>query len=244
MRPTLALAGAPIWRGTVAQTAELARMFPSDAVVVASPALAGTHVATSLAYLHDLDAILVQEPNPHAPLLEKTILGWLASDRPVFLAFAAGDSLHVPAPSLSLSEPRAARLEFSMLEMTHDRAPQAVVRPRVGMQVWRIVRRDAPAVDVGNPPDDTLFLTMRGFHGPEPDQRADGTFRWTGPEASLAVPSGGEVTLTLAGARPDGVPPAEVSVLIDGEPVGTLEARVLTNEKSSCPSRPERSRPN
>ena len=227
-RPTLALAGEPIWRSALAQVDELANRFPPGAVVVASPTLAGTHLSTSLAYLHDIDTVLVQHPRPRAPLLEQAIVGWLASGRPVFLAFAADDGLQLPAPSLSLSEPRPASIELPMLELTRDRAPRAVHRPRIGMQVWRVTQRDAPAVDIGNPPDDTFFFTLRGFHGPERDTRADGTFRWTRDEASLAVPAGAEVTLTVASTRPDGAPPAEVSVLVAGSPV--LGPRTLTEE--------------
>ena len=226
-RPTLVLAGEPIWRGTVQQLDQFANRFPPDAVVVTSPALAGTHLSTSLAYLHDIDVVLVQHPEPSAPLLEQAIAGWLASGRPVFLAFAAGDPLRFPAPSLSLSDPRPASIELPMLEITRDRAPEAVYRPRIGMQVWRMARRETSAVDVGNPPDDTFLFTMRGFHGPERDTRADGTFRWTGAEASLAVPAGAEVTLTVASTRPEGVPPAEVAVLVDGRPA--MESRTLTD---------------
>ena len=226
-RPTLALAGEPIWRGTVAQLEEFANRFPPDAVVVTSPALAGTHLSTSLAYLHDIDAVLVQHPAPVARLLEQAIAGWLAGGRPVFLAYAAGDPLRFPAPSLTLSEPRPASIELPMLEITRDRAPEAVYRPRIGMQVWRMSLRETLAVDIGNPPDDTFLFTMRGFHGPERDTRADGTFRWTGSEASLAVPPGAEVTLTVASTRPEGAPQAEVSVLVDGRPA--MESRTLTD---------------
>ena len=189
---------------------------------------AGTHLSTSLAYLHDIDTVLLQHPDPTAPLVEQAITGWLASGRPVFLAFADGDPLRLPAPLLSLSEPRSASVELPMLELTRDRAPRGVFRPRIGLRVWRMTRRDLPAVDIGNPPDDTFLFAMRGFHGPERDARADGTFRWTGAEASLAVPAGAEVTLTLAGSRPEGVPPAEVSLLVDGR--SAVERRTLTDE--------------
>ena len=227
-RPTLALAGEPIWRGAVAQVDDLARAFPPGSVVVTSPGLAGTHLSTSLAYLHDIDTVLVQRSDPRARPLQQAVLGWLASGRPVFLAYADGDRLRFPAPALALSEPQPASVELPLLEITRDRVPQGVFRPRFGMQVWRVTRRDAPAVDIGNPPDDTLFFTMRGFHEPERDARSDGTFRWTGAEASLAVPSDARITLTLAGARPDGVPPAEVAVLVDGRPA--VDPRTLNNE--------------
>ena len=227
-RPTLVLAGEPIWRGAIEQVDSLASTFPPGAVVVASPALAGTHLSTSLAYLHGIDTVLLQHPEPTAPLVEQAIAGWLASGRPVFLAFADGDPLRLPAPSLSLSEPRSASVELPMLEVTRDRAPRGVFRPRIALRIWRMTRRDVPAVDIGNPPDDTFLFAMRGFYGPERDARADGTFRWTGAEASLAVPAGADVTLTLAGARPEGVPPAQVSVLVDGRT--GADSRTLTND--------------
>ena len=227
-RPTLALAGEPIWRGAVEQVGELARAFPPSSVVVTTPGLAGTHLSTSLAYLHDIDTVLVQRREPRAPLLQQAILGWLASGRPVYLAFAEGDRLEFPAPSLTLSEQRSASVQVPQLEITGDRAPQGVFRPRYGIRLWRMTRREPFAVDVGNPPDDTLLFTMRGFYEPESDARADGTFRWTGAEASLAVPSGTRITLTLAGARPEGVPPAEISLLVNGR--GAVEARTLDNE--------------
>ena len=63
-RPSVAVVGQPLWDDALAQTAQVARLFPDQAVVLVSPDLAGTHIPTSLAYLHDADAILVQERNP------------------------------------------------------------------------------------------------------------------------------------------------------------------------------------
>ena len=63
-RPSLAVVGLPLWDEALAQTAQVARLFPERAVVLMSPDLAGTHIPTSLAYLHDVDTILVQERQP------------------------------------------------------------------------------------------------------------------------------------------------------------------------------------
>ena len=51
--------------------------------------------------------------------------------------------------------------------------------------------RDRTVVDVGTPADD-LLSDLQGFHGPERDREdpARGTFRWTGPRASLTLPGG------------------------------------------------------
>ena len=85
-RPSLAVVGQPLWGDALAQTAQVARLFPDQAVVLASPDLAGTHIQTSLTYLHDVDAILVQERNPDDQVLRRVIRGWLARGRAVFLA--------------------------------------------------------------------------------------------------------------------------------------------------------------
>ena len=79
-RPSLAVVGQPLWDEALAQTAQVARLFPDQAVVLVSPDLAGTHIQTSLAYLHDVDAILVQERNPDDQVLRRVIgAGWRAA---------------------------------------------------------------------------------------------------------------------------------------------------------------------
>ena len=73
-------------------------------------------------------------------------------------------------------------------------------------RVTRTVGPDRTAIDVGTPADDLLY-DLRGFHAPERDQDpARGTFRWTGPRASLTLPGGRDVTLVVAGGRPPGTP--------------------------------------
>ena len=47
-RPSLAVVGQPLWGDALAQTAQVARLFPDQAVVLVSPDLAGTHIQTSL----------------------------------------------------------------------------------------------------------------------------------------------------------------------------------------------------
>ena len=47
-RPSLAVVGQPLWDEALAQTAQVARLFPDQAVVLVSPDLAGTHIQTSL----------------------------------------------------------------------------------------------------------------------------------------------------------------------------------------------------
>ena len=221
-RPSLAVVGQPLWDEALAQTAQVARLFPDQAVVLVSPDLEGTHIPTSLTYLHDVDAILVQERNPDDQVLRRVIGDWLARGRAVFLALGQQEFSFF-APDLALEAVGLAHIDLRLLERTRTRVPQAVVPTPIPLQLFQVTRtrgRDQPAVDVGTPADDLLY-DLQGFHGPERDgDPARGTFRWTGPQASLTLPGGEAVTLVVAGTRPPGTPPAEISVWIGERLVG------------------------
>ena len=221
-RPSLAVVGLPLWDEALAQTAQVARLFPERAVVLMSPDLAGTHIPTSLAYLHDVDTILVQERNPDGEVLRRVIGGWLARGRAVFVVVGQQEFSFF-APDFALAAVERAHIDLYTLERTRTRAPQAVVSTPIRMQLFQVTRTSGPArtaIDVGTPADDLLY-GLQGFHGPERDgDPARGTFRWTGPQASLTLPGGEAVTLVVAGTRPPGTPPAEISVWIGEQLVG------------------------
>ena len=190
--------------------------------MLASPDLAGTHIQTSLAYLHDVDAILIQERNPDDQVLRRVIGDWLAHGRAVFLALGPQEFSFF-APDFVLEARGPAHIDLRVLERTRTRAPQAVVSTPIRLQLFQVTRTSGPArtaIDVGTPADDLLY-DLHGFHGPERDRDPDrGTFRWTGPQASLTLPGGEAVTLVVAGPRPPGTPPAEISVRIGEQLVG------------------------
>ena len=221
-RPSLAVVGQPLWDDALAQTAQVARLFPDQAVVLVSPDLAGTHIQTSLAYLHDVDAILVQERNPDDQVLRRVIRGWLARGRAVFVVVGQQEFSFF-APDFALAAVERAHIDLYTLERTRTRAPQAVVSTPIRLQLFQVTRTSGPArtaIDVGTPADDLLY-DLQGFHGPERDgDPARGTFRWTGPQASLTLPGGEAVTLVVAGTRPPDTPPAEISVWIGERLVG------------------------
>ena len=221
-RPSLAVVGLPLWDEALAQTAQVARLFPERAVVLMSPDLAGTHIPTSLAYLHDVDTILVQERNPDGEVLRRVIGGWLARGRTVFVVVGQQEFSFF-APDFALAAVELAHIDLYTLERTRTRAPQAVVSTPIRLQLFQVTRTSGPArtaIDVGTPADDLLY-DLQGFHGPERDgDPARGTFRWTGPQASLTLPGGEAVTLVVAGTRPPGTPPAEISVWIGERLVG------------------------
>ena len=221
-RPSLAVVGQPLWDEALAQTAQVARLFPERAVVLMSPDLAGTHIPTSLAYLHDVDTILVQERDPDDQVLRRVISGWLARGRAVFVVVGQQEFSFF-APDFTLAAVERAHIDLYTLERTRTRAPQAVVSTPIRLQPFQVTRTSGPArtaIDVGTPADDLLY-DLQGFHGPERDgDPARGTFRWTGPQASLTLPGGEAVTLVVAGTRPPGAPPAEISVWIGERLVG------------------------
>ena len=116
-RPSLAVVGLPLWDEALAQTAQVARLFPERAVVLMSPDLAGTHIPTSLAYLHDVDTILVQERNPDGEVLRRVIGGWLARGRAVFVVVGQQEFSFF-APDFALAAVERAHIDLYTLE-TH-----------------------------------------------------------------------------------------------------------------------------
>ncbi|MCY4599522.1 MAG: hypothetical protein OXF27_06350 [Acidobacteria bacterium] len=213
-RPSLAVAGEPLWDGALEQSAALARIFPENATVLVSPELAGTHVQTSLAYLHDVDTILIQEQQP-GELLRDVVLDWMARGREVFIVIER-QGFSFPAPDLTLSEFRNMRIDVLTLEQTLERLPQALVESSARMRILQVARADGvalparTAVNIGNPTDD-IVSNLEGFYAAEQDPAA-GPYRWTRELASFAIPAGGRVMLVVAGARPAGAPPAGISV--------------------------------
>ena len=226
--PSLPVLGAPLWEGGLDQSADVARLFPENAAVLVSPELVGTHVPTSLTYLHGVDAVVVQQDEPD-DILRDVMLDWLARGRPVFVVLATG-GFSLNAPELVLSEAGEASIDLRTLERTRDRAPSALVDVSIGLRVLQAARGDGASartgVDVGNLLDD-LVAGLHGFHGPERDGRGD-SFRWSEGVASVAVPGGDRVSLVVAGARPAEAEPAEISVWAG--PHRIADGLVLGNE--------------
>ena len=210
--PGTRVLGEPLWDGVLDQSADVAGTFPEDAAVLVSPELVGTHVQTSLAYLHDVDTLVVQEDEPE-DVLREVMLDWLAAGRAVFIVVGQrGFSLH--APELVLSEVRQASIDLRTLEQTREQAPREIVEVSIDLRILQVARGEASAartgVDVGNLVDD-LVAGLRGFHGAERDGNG-GSFRWSEDVASVAIPGGDRIRLAVAGARPPEAEPAEISV--------------------------------
>ena len=208
------VAGAPLWEGALRRTGELARSFPAGAVVLVGPELAGTHVQTALAYQHGVDTLLVQERQPGSALRD-VVVDWMARGREVFIVIGR-QGFSFAAPDLTLREVREARIDVLTLERTFDRLPRSVEESTARMRILQVAGAEGDAlpprtaVNIGNPVDD-IVSNLTGFYAAEQDPAA-GPYRWTREVASFAVPAGGRVMLVVAGGRPAGAPPAEISV--------------------------------
>jgi hypothetical protein len=216
-RPALVTAGPPPWEGAVKVADDLAGRLPAGSVLLVSSDLAGTHLATTLGYAYGRDAILLQ-PGYAAPAMpEDVVIDWLGAGRAVFLLIGDG-ATHLSAPRLVLSPVAAPLLQLRMLEVTTARRPARLLEGRLQLHLFQVKSAGGKrAVDVGSLAEDILF-DMRGFHAPERDSHG-GTFRWTQAFASIDLPAAGErIRIVLSGERPQGAPPARVSIHVDGRP--------------------------
>ncbi len=216
--PSASIVGQPLWQDTLEETGEIAALLPEGSVVLVSAQLAGTHLATTLNYVHGVQAVVVYPILPTFTALGELVAAWIEDGRPVFL-ITSEQVFSFYAPELSLIEIDRRILEISVLERTRGRLPRQIVNERAPLTIGRLVARGetATTIDVGNLADD-VFFQLLGFYSDERDLgRAGSTFRWTSRRSSLLVPRSGGLTLVLSGARPAGVPPARISISVDGE---------------------------
>ena len=228
-RPTAAIVGKPLWSGAIEQSEQIASLFPPGSVVLVSPELSGTHLQTSLAYLHDRDAVLLQRRYNDPLLLETVIREWLEAGKNVFVIFGDQD-FQISVPRLSASSPRDVVLELPMLETTLSRLPQAVIVRTLPLRIIEVTSSMSPrqAFDVGTPTDDVLFH-LQGFYEAERDpDPSRGTYRWFGEVASIRIPAEEVIQVSMDGWRPAGVAAAEVSIWVGGQ----LVAQDLTLPRS------------
>lgn len=194
-------------------------MFDDRALVLVSPALAGTHLATSLDYLYDLDAVQVQEHRSQGRVLGELIRRARAEDRAPYLVI--GDhALPLFTPELSLRPEYRGHVAVTALEALPQRGDRLLERV-AAITVYRVVSRPPErghGVDIGDPGDDLVF-DLRGFHAPEGGPDPDESFRWTGARASLRLPDFSTARLRLGGSRPAGATPPRIWIALDGERV-------------------------
>lgn len=227
--PSAAIIGQPLWHGTLEASSDIAALLPEGSIVLMSVDLAGTHLATTLNYIHDVRTIVLSPALIAPPLLGELVADWIEDGRPIF-AITSERVFSFYAPDLSLDEVDRRILAVPVMERTRGRTPRRVVNDQVPLTIARLRPRGEAAtlIDIGNLADD-VFFRLLGFHAEELDLgQPDASFRWTMGGAGISIPPVRAVRLTLSGARPDGVPPARVSVSVDG--VLVLDNFEISNE--------------
>lgn len=229
--PSLILLGDRPWAGAREWLRDLASRYPADSLVLVSPELAGTHLAMSLGYLHDLDAVLVQEHRPDPGVLQPLIQDALSSGRNVHLVLGSrGFELY--APRLSLELRHEDDLVVAGLEETGGGGLRRIGDRSMPLTLVGVGLRPAGpprSIDIGDRLEDMLFRP-RGFHAPERPARDAAAFRWTGTVASLTLPAFREARLLLASGRRGSVEPPAIDVRLDDELV--VARRPVPEEKT------------
>jgi hypothetical protein len=223
-RPSVAVVRQPFWQDGVAQGRAIAAIFPDTAVVLVSQDLAGTHVQTALDYLFDVDTVLLQSRYPAPSVWGQQLTRWTGDGRRVFLMVGAVDT-HLAVPGLSLRRHAHPRLQVRALETTTDRVPRRAIDLDAVLDTYELEMSGADtasSVDIGDYRSDGCFR-IEGFHGPELDSAGDGTFRWTDLRATIEVPAAPVYRIQVGAARPPGVAPANLEVLLDGRRVGVFQ---------------------
>ena len=226
LQPSLAIIGQPLWPNGVQESRALAQHFPANSVILVGRELAGTHVPTTLSYLHGRDSVLLQQQYPDSRILSDLVGTWLRGGRQVFFLVGRADT-HFHAPELDLTPYRKERLDVPVLETTRAGVPRQIVQRSVDMKAFEVRSNEqgpASTIDIGSYAVDALFV-LRGFHEPEIDQATGITFRWTQETASFEVPSSARLTIVVGGGRPAGTPAAKVRVWVDAKLV--IEDQVI-----------------
>ena len=225
-QPSMAVVKTPLWDNGVAEMADLAEMFPPEAVLLVSPELAGVQAQAALTFWYGFGGVALSPSYAVEGLAEDQVVRWLRGGRDVFLLCATSD-LHFAGSSLSLAEHGSDEVELRTLAAS-SWLPHRTMARQVRITAYRFGLDLTPKthVDVGSHVSDALFL-LTGFYGAESDAAA-GRYRWTGANASIEIPASRRVALVLQGARPPGIAPAVVSIRANGELI--LEGATVSDQ--------------
>jgi hypothetical protein len=191
-----------------------------DLVLVESRGSSDVHVlALPLAYIYDRQVVVFATTNPDKPLF-RTFLDW-ARERYHRIFF-----IELLSRSIGVKAISGERFQIPEYASTMNAYPEGVRFKEFDFAVYEFLP-DAPeptgfGLDVGSMDD--LFL--RRFHAKE--RTPDGlTFRWTRDVSHISIVGtrADQKKLTIwmgDGGRPSSAPPAEVSVALNGQSLGTV----------------------
>ncbi len=218
------------YKGAANFCGELAQRFDSADIIVCKD----SWLAAPLQYIYGKSTLQISdqgaaESMPKCKRALELMEEWLAKKKRVFYITDGGD---IFTKTLDFTLVEQIKLETVVLERCRG-YPRQIERFNPLVKIFKVqLHKDAPdhnldqVVDIGQNP----FGLISGFHSAEVSQGI--SFRWTKAISELIIPWPGgpvpvELTLRVNGGRPQGVPPAALSIFIDGQMIKSLK---LTNE--------------
>ncbi|HEX6210822.1 MAG TPA: hypothetical protein VF136_08600, partial [Methylomirabilota bacterium] len=210
----------------------LAGLLPADAVIVVDSSTP-SHLGLSLHYTFGREVLHVTSGPGTAAVLGNLAASLSRDGRRLVLAVGRDRSVQRALGSddlarLGLAAAGTFVLERRELESTIDRFPSDVHTLTTVIDVYNATPRQAAMLpvelDVGGL---DLGVAHDGFHDGE--VMGPVTARWTKATAAVVLPQVNDVEraaliLRLAAPRPEGLPPVQVSLALDGEPLGATQA--------------------
>lgn len=196
-----------------------------DLLIVESRNASDAHVlALPLAYVYARHVLVLNTPAPDKAAFA-IFLDW-ARTKYARVLFLGGGGTDLRSPAWHAEYLTGDRFEVPEYDSPYDAYPRGIHQKKFDYDVYALtppepVPADGFAVDVGFRDDlDVLRFYARETSGTH-------TFRWSKDRSYITVPrlaaSVGTLTLWMNnGGRPRGLPAADVRVLLDGHPLGTV----------------------
>ena len=218
------------YAGLIPHLEQLAGTIGDDDLVIAEGRDAQTDVhvlALPLAYIYARNILVLHSPRPDKALFAQ----WLAWARTRYrrVLFMGGGSTDLLSHRYGVRALASDRFQVPEYDAPMNAYPRAVRQKEFEYGLYEFTQPQPVEglwfdLDIGRADD----LHVLRFHAKE---QTDGhTFRWSRATSYLSVtivrPTSREVTLWMNdGGRPKGARPAEVSVFLHGEPLGTATVR-------------------
>jgi hypothetical protein len=227
------------WKEAVRFTADTARFFgPEDVVIFEQPR--SIHLLSlPLWALHGVNALELARFNPDPARLQHLVSAWRGRYRNIYFVHTYSTDL------CGLFLERVQERSFGTYEWERawGRKPRGPEPRSFTFRISRVV----PPEDLQVPPLDEVDVggsddvQVSGFHDKEGG--GDRTYRWTGSCGSLYLPgarTAGEVVVVAATGQRPASPPATVTVRLNGTPLGTFVAGPAWEEhRFALPAPPE-----
>jgi hypothetical protein len=221
------------YRGVIPKLEAMAEQIGDrDLLLVESRGASDVHVlAVPLAYIYARNVLVLDSPKPAKEVFASFLeWAWTRYDRVLFMGGGGTDLL---SPAWSARPLVSERFAIPEYDAPRDAYPRFVRQKEFDYSIYQLALPDASAsdlpfdLDVGEKDD----LHVLRFHAKE--QSEGRSFRWSQRRSFVIISvdaTSREIVLSMNdGGRPPSVDPADVSVALDGQPLGTV--RVSTGFK-------------